>query len=63
MFKKLSPVGFIAVVIIIASVPEYTTDEFFEKIINNKVKFLKDSKGTIFLLNSESNDKIIGAIE
>jgi hypothetical protein len=46
-----------------ASAPEYTTDEILEKIVNNKVKFSKGSGGSIFLLDSETTDKIMGVIE
>jgi hypothetical protein len=46
-----------------ASAPEYTTDEIIEKIVNNKIKFSKGSGGSIFLLDSETNDKIMGIIE
>jgi len=45
------------------SSPAYTTDEIFEKLTDNKVKFTKNSNETIFLCDIDKNDKIMGVIE
>lgn len=43
--------------------PTYTTDEILEKLVDNKVKFIKNPSGTIFLCDIDNNNKIIGVIE